>query len=210
MFNFNFDITEILITAFVFLFALTIHEYSHGLVSTLQGDDTPQRYGRLTMNPFAHIDIIGFICLLVFHFGWAKPVPIISRNYKNPRMGIILTSLAGPLSNLLISFISIIVWHAVPESFYVKFSMLDTFLFYMIYVNTMLAIFNLIPVPPLDGSKIFAELFGGKVAQAIYSIEGKGTLILLLLLWIPKVQDILSSGIWGVIGFLEKIVLLFH
>jgi Zn-dependent protease len=206
---FNINITEILISAFVFLFALTVHEYSHGLVSTLQGDDTPERYGRLTMNPLAHIDIIGFITLLIFHFGWAKPVPISSRNYKNPRLGIILTSLAGPFSNILISFISIIVWHVLPESLFIKFSLLDTFLFYMAYVNAMLAVFNIIPIPPLDGSKIFAEIFGGKVSQIIYSMERYGIFILLALLWIKKVQDLLSISIWGVIGFLEKIVLLF-
>jgi Zn-dependent protease len=193
----------------VFLFALTVHEYSHGLVSTLQGDDTPERYGRLTMNPLAHIDIIGFISLLVFHFGWAKPVPISSRNYKNPRLGIILTSLAGPFSNILVSFISIIIWHVLPESLFIKFSLLDRFLFYMVYVNAMLAVFNIIPIPPLDGSKIFAEIFGGKVAQIIYGMERYGMFILLALLWIQKVQDLLSISIWGVIGFLEKIVLLF-
>ena len=198
-----------LITAFVFLFTLTVHEYSHGLVSTLQGDDTPERYGRLTMNPLAHIDIIGFICLIAFRFGWAKPVPISSRNYKNPRLGIILTSLAGPLSNLLIAFISIIIMHVMPNSVYERMPLLYTFLLYMVYINTMLAVFNLIPIPPLDGSKIFAEIFRGKAAHIIYTIEGKGTFILFLLLWIPQVQNILSAAIWSVIGFLEAIVLIF-
>lgn len=206
---FNFNITEMLITAFVFLFALTVHEFSHGFVSTLQGDDTPERYGRLTLNPLAHIDIIGFISLLILHFGWAKPVPISSRNYKNPRLGIILTSLAGPFSNILIAFISIIVFYVLPDSLYIKFSLLETFLLYMMYVNAMLALFNLIPIPPLDGSKIFAEIFGGRIADAIYRIERGGTFILLFLLWIPQVQGLLYNAVWDVIGFLERIVLIF-
>lgn len=205
----NFDITEKLITAFVFLFALTVHEYSHGLVSALQGDDTPERYGRLTMNPLAHIDIMGFICLLVFRFGWAKPVPISSRNYKNPRLGIILTSLAGPLSNLLVAFISIIVWYALPGSLFRRSLALNMFMVYMVYVNVMLAVFNLIPIPPLDGSKVFAELFGGKVAQIIYSIESKGTIILFLLLMLSPVQDMLTVAVNFVIMFLENIVIKF-
>lgn len=206
---FNFDITEKLITAFVFLFALTVHEYSHGLVSAMQGDDTPESYGRLTMNPLAHIDIIGFISLLIFRFGWAKPVPVNSRNYKNPRFGIILTSLAGPFSNLLVAFISIIVWYVLPKSFFIKSPVLDTFLFYMVYVNVMLAVFNLIPVPPLDGSKVFAEIFGGKIADMIYSIENIGTFILFLLLMFRPVQKILSDAIKFVILFLENIVIKF-
>lgn len=206
---FNIDITEKIITAFVFLFALTVHEYSHGLISALQGDDTPERYGRLTMNPIAHIDIIGFISLLIFRFGWAKPVPVSSRNYKNPRLGIILTSLAGPFSNLFVAFISIIIWYVLPESLFIKSPVLDTFLFYMVYVNVMLAVFNLIPVPPLDGSKVFAEIFGGKFADIIYSIESKGTFILFLLLMFRPVQEVLSNAIKFVILFLENIVIKF-
>lgn len=203
----NINITEKLITAFVFLFALTVHEYSHGLVSAMQGDDTPERYGRLTMNPLAHIDIIGFISLLIFRFGWAKPVPISSRNYKNPRLGIILTSLAGPLSNLMVAFISLIIWYVLPERLFIISSVLDTFFFYMVYVNVMLAVFNLIPIPPLDGSKVLAELFGGKIADIIYTIESNGTFILFLLLMFSPVQKILTNAIRFVILFLENIVI---
>lgn len=200
-----FNITNILISAFVFIISLSVHEYSHALASTLQGDKTPEFNNRLTLNPLHHIDIVGFISLIIFRFGWAKPVPINPYNYKNRRLGIIITSLAGPISNLVLAFLSLVILFLVKPQNYNVFLFLNT----MVYINCMLAVFNLIPIPPLDGSKVFAELFGGKVAELIYRIEEKGTFILFLLLWIRPVQSALSSVISLVIGFMINVVQLF-
>lgn len=185
---------EIILSLIAIIVSFTIHEYSHALISTVQGDDTPQKYGRLTLNPAAHIDIMGFIFLFIFKFGWAKPVPISSRNYKNPRLGIILTSLAGPVSNLILAFISLLVAMAYPQSDGISY-----FLGQLVLINVGLAVFNLIPVPPLDGSKIIAEIFGGRVAVFIYNIQRYGVMILLIILWLPYVSDTFSMLIYIII-----------
>ena len=188
---------EILFSLIAIVVSFTIHEYSHAFISTVQGDDTPKIYGRLTLNPVAHIDIMGFICLFLFRFGWAKPVPISSKNYKNPRLGIILTSLAGPLSNLVLAFITIVVvFVANPQS-----EAIGYFLDQLLLINVGLAVFNLIPVPPLDGSKIIGEIFGGKVSVFLFNMERYGIMILFALLWIfPPVSQFLSNTIYWIIN----------
>lgn len=188
-------VAEWIMLALVVIIALTIHEFSHGLVSYIQGDKTPGSYGRLTLNPIAHIDPFGLVALFLFRFGWAKPVPINPKYYKHRRLGIILTSLAGPISNLLLMFIAtLILLETNPQN-----SIITYFYQQFIFINASLAVFNMIPIPPLDGSKIFAELFGGKIAELIYRIEGKGTIILLLLIWFQPVNTALSNVIYAVV-----------
>lgn len=195
------DAGKIIFSVIAIVISFTIHEYSHALVSTVQGDDTPRNYGRLTLNPAAHIDIIGFISLFIFRFGWAKPVPFNSDNYKNPRIGVILTSLAGPMSNLILAFISIIVLYvAYPESEGILY-----FLEQLVLINAGLAVFNLIPVPPLDGSKIVSEIFGGRVAVFMFNIQRYGIMVLLMLLWLPTVSQFLWRMIFGVITVMENL-----
>ncbi|EYE87760.1 peptidase [Fervidicella metallireducens AeB] len=184
---FDFNISEVITRAIVVIISLTVHEFSHGLASKIQGDKTPEEYGRLTLNPAAHIDPAGLISLMIFKFGWAKPVPISSYNYKNKKAGIIITSIAGPISNLLLAFFTVItIGKANPQDQFIQSFLLELF-----WININLAVFNLLPIPPLDGSKIFAEIFGGKIAEFIYKIEGKGTIILFLLLWLEPVRNIL-------------------
>lgn len=196
---------EIIFTAVAIVISLTIHEYSHAIISTVQGDDTPGKYGRLSLNPLDHIDIIGLISLFVFGFGWAKPVPIRSKYYKNPRLGIILTSIAGPVSNLLLAFFSMVVIYAINiQSLGIKY-----FLGTMVSLNIGLAVFNLIPIPPLDGSKVIAEIFGGRVAEFIYRVDRIGMVVLLLLLWIPPVSEILFKAIYYVAYVMETFVQIF-
>lgn len=195
------SVSEIIFSVIAIIVSFTIHEYSHALISTVQGDDTPRNYGRLTLNPASHIDVMGFISLFLFRFGWAKPIPISSRNYKNPRLGIILTSLAGPLSNLILAFISLIVFYAsFPQS-----EAIGYFLSELIRINAGLAVFNLIPIPPLDGSKIVAEIFGGKVAVFFFNIQRYGVMLLFALLWIPGVSETLSKMIILVIDSLANL-----
>ena len=171
--------------------ALTLHEFAHAAVASLCGDKTSKAQGRLSLNPLNHIDPVGFLMLFVFGFGWAKPVPINSRYFKNPRRDMALTALAGPLSNfvmafagnLLQAFIFAFPAYLLSVEAQIKdsavagnFAMLFTYLF---SINVSLFIFNLIPVPPLDGSKIIGELLPFKAQRAYYSIERYGFFIII-------------------------------
>ncbi len=143
-----------LIISLIFLIiSITVHEFAHAFVANKLGDPTAKIYGRLSLNPLKHIDPLGFLALIFFRFGWGKPVPVDSYNFSNPKKGEILVSLAGPLSNFILALItSVIIKNISPTSslyFY-----LSNFLF----LNINLAVFNLLPIWPLDGSKIFFNL----------------------------------------------------
>lgn len=158
------------------IITLSLHELSHGLVAYALGDDTAKKAGRLTLNPLAHIHPMGFIMLLLFGFGWAKPVPIRARNFKNVRVGIILTAIAGPLCNFLIGFFSILIWLGIAISFNgeavsVAANNISIFFSILSSVSVGLGVFNLIPFPPLDGSKIIGELLPMKWRYKYYSLE---------------------------------------
>lgn len=151
----------------IVLLSLSVHETAHGYVAYRLGDPTARSLGRLTLNPIKHIDPIGFICMALFGFGWAKPVPINTRYFKKPKRDMALTGLAGPLSNLLLAFVFAVLWRIeltvygvveITEFSHTVFYLLETFLYLGIRLNITLAVFNLIPVPPLDGSRIFLVL----------------------------------------------------
>lgn len=202
----NMEILEIVITGIVVIIALTFHEFAHGLASYSLGDNTAKNEGRLTLNPFAHVDLFGLIMLFIIKFGWAKPVPINPYAYKNRRSGIIITSFAGPFANILLAFITYFILMLLGKFGYDISMGVFTFFQIMIVLNVNLAIFNLIPIPPLDGSKIFAEIFGGKVAEIIYRIEGKGMIILILLLFLPPFRSALSFLSMSVISGINSII----
>lgn len=138
---------------------MSIHEVAHGLVSYWMGDPTAKLEGRLSLNPFKHIDWTGLVCLLFFGFGWAKPVPIDSRYYKDAKTGIIWTSFAGPVANFLLSFICVFLFYALykfaPQFIFTAAgNFISSVLSYTGLISTGFGIFNLIPIPPLDGSKV--------------------------------------------------------
>lgn len=183
-------IYNMLITLPAILIALTFHEYAHGRVADWLGDDTPYYQGRLTLNPLPHIDWIGFFALLFFHFGWAKPVQVNPYNFKKVsiKSGMMLVSLAGPLMNLLLAVVGMIALRMLgfdPNTGIYTGSWPEVIrmLIPLVQINIILAVFNLIPVPPLDGSKILAGLLPDKGAAFIYSLEQFGPLLLLLLIF---------------------------
>ena len=158
------NIPYYILTAIAVLISLTVHEYSHGLAAYKLGDTTARDMGRLTLNPIKHLDPIGALCLLFFHVGWAKPVPINARNFKHPKRDFAITALAGPVSNLIMAFVFSGLYLLLAAAlsgveftsnvlyYFALYSLQLLYLFHII--NTGLGIFNLIPVPPLDGSRI--------------------------------------------------------
>lgn len=158
------NIRNLPITLIAVAFSLTVHEFAHAIVSYIMGDPTAKMSGRLTLNPFKHIDWVGVICLALTGFGWAKPVPIDSYYYKDRKFGIVWTSFAGPLANFLLTFVALFIYvllfrFAPAFAFGTIGSLLSDLLVTIAYTSAGFGVFNLIPVPPLDGSKIlFAVL----------------------------------------------------
>ena len=201
------DITSFLISLLltlpIILFSLSLHEAAHGFAAWRLGDPTARYMGRLTLNPFKHLNLLGFLCMVLAGFGWANPVPINSRYFKKPRRDIILTSLAGPASNLLLALLFLLLlrfvgfgWLATiqpPTQFVynlIYFTLL--FLYYGVSMNVTLAVFNLIPVPPLDGSRILLSLLPPKFYFKIAKHERTITIVFLLLLALGPLSWVLD------------------
>lgn len=147
---------QILLTIPTILIALTFHEVAHGWMSYKMGDPTAYNMGRLTLNPLKHLDPIGALCMLLVGVGWAKPVPVNARYYKNPKRGMALTALAGPVMNLILAFVGVIIYTLILRLGYyslLHYTLCQLF-YYFAYLNIYLAVFNLIPIPPFDGSRI--------------------------------------------------------
>ncbi len=187
------------------LIGLTFHEYAHGRVAYYLGDDTAYLQGRLTINPLPHIDWVGFLMLLFFHFGWAKPVMVNPLNFKNTgiKTGMMLVSLAGPAMNLLLAFSAMVILKIFGFHPYMDYSSagIGMILYTLVYINLILAVFNLIPVPPLDGSKILAGLLPDSGAQMIYSLEAYGPIILLLLI----ITDVFSKILFPLVTLIYTV-----
>jgi len=182
--------------------AIIFHELAHGFMAYILGDDTAKNAGRLTLNPIKHIDPMGFICLLIFKFGWAKPVPIDSRNFKHRKRDTILVSLAGPFINfilaILISFILLFVRVNNP--------LVQKIMIITLWYNIMLGVFNLLPFPPLDGSKILASLLPRKLEYYFYRYEKYLYLILIVLIGTNTIDKILDPIISYVLEFIDLIL----
>lgn len=190
----------------IFFFAVVIHEYAHGLVASIRGDRTAKYAGRLTLNPLAHIDPFGTVILPLLLlagrspviFGWAKPVPINYWGLKNPKKDIILVGLAGPLSNICLAAVLSLILKTVAG--------LPTFAVFLLYqaivVNLVLAVFNLIPIPPLDGSRVAIGLLPSSAARQYATIEPYGFIILFILLYLRLFDYI----IYPIVGFLLRIL----
>jgi len=205
-------IAEFVIALAAFFIAVVFHEYAHGRVAYALGDPTARDARRLTLNPLAHIDPFGTVLLplvlaaLRFAFGvpvpivgYAKPVPVNPLYFRHPYQGMMLVALAGPTTNLILAGLGTALWHSfggnLPE-------LLAFFLFYFVVINVILAIFNLIPVPPLDGSRILLYLLpeGGK--RLLFLLEPFGFVLIFLLLWAGLLQYVL----WPIVSWVEGVL----
>ncbi|MBQ3764236.1 MAG: site-2 protease family protein [Synergistaceae bacterium] len=199
------DPVRLLLTIPALLWALSFHEFCHGLAARLVGDPTAERYGRLTLNPLAHFDIIGTLMLLFVGFGWAKPVPINTRYFRHPRRDLIIVSLAGIAGNILTAVISVLFLRFMGEYWYALTGRAGlTIIVQMININMGLAAFNLIPIPPLDGSRVLEAFLPLKYMQYYYWLERYGMIILLVLLMtgiINVIFEPIISFLWNFLPY---------
>ncbi len=188
---------SMLITLPILLFSLSVHEYAHARVAYRLGDNTPRWQGRLTLNPLAHMDPVGLLVLVVTgRFGWAKPVVVNPNNFENRDAGMVMVSLAGPGSNLVLAIALATLFKAVSGPYGIPANAFARYLALAlnqgVWINLGLAVFNLLPVPPLDGSKILAALLKGKGARLYYTLEKYSYIVLLLFIATPLASWILS------------------
>jgi Zn-dependent protease len=179
----------------VLMIAFTVHEFAHAYSAYKFGDPTAYRLGRVSLNPRVHLDVLGTILILIAGFGWAKPVPVNRSLFARPRLMGVIVSAVGPLSNLAIAFIGVFLWHAfdvfgVLEAMSLGvFRATQLFLELLIMLNIVLFLFNLIPLPPLDGYRIIEDIAPNNVRARLSQLEPYGIFVFLLMIFIPPIRD---------------------
>ena len=207
------NLTDYIYIVVAALFAIILHEIAHGLVSTWLGDPTPKRQGRLSLNPLKHLDPIGTLCLIFFHVGWAKPVVVNPDYYKNKKRGMALVALAGPLMNFLLAIFSIIIM-----AIFVKVNaysnvliIIYNFLLYFSVINLGLGLFNLVPIPPLDGSRILGAFLKDDTYEQYMKYERYGFIIIAILLALSSLRgngtSFISELVDIIFNFIFRLVL---
>lgn len=208
------DVVIYIISALAVIFlTMPIHEFSHAFIGVKLGDNTPRWQGRYTLNPFAHIDYFGALCILLFGFGWAKPVQINHNNLRNPKRDMALVALAGPVSNLAVALISLVLYNGVFLILSLALSAkilvyIASFFMFVAQINVYLAVFNLIPVPPLDGSRILTAVLPYKYYYAIMRYEKYIYLILIAVLYLGILNvplSFLSNAVLNALYFVAKL-----
>ena len=214
---------NILITVIPFLLCITIHELAHGYVALKLGDNTAKSLGRLTLNPIKHIDLFGLILIVLVGFGWAKPVPVDMRNFEHPKKYMALTALAGPVSNLLLAalfmflfglFFTLMGFRGRIDETIIAILMglthgvggtIGAILLRTIFISLMLAVFNMLPIPPLDGSKVMFSLLPDNAYMSLMRIERFGFILLILLLQVDAFRDILFNAQLTIFSYFRHI-----
>ncbi|MHB1391779.1 MAG: site-2 protease family protein [Clostridia bacterium] len=203
-FNLNFGLSSLLYSLPGIILAFTIHEYAHALAAYMMGDKTAKQYGRLTLNPIAHIDPLGFLCLIVTQrFGWAKPVPVNDLNFKNREKGMLIVSLAGPMSNFFISLLIAIFYGLFYDS---MGKGMISILQIAYIINLSIGVFNLIPIPPLDGSKILDVFLTNKQKLFMRRYAVYSNLIIIMLIFSGIIGAILGPLIRVLDWFINSVV----
>lgn len=197
----NINFHEFIIRSIAVLVAIIPHEMAHGFAAYLCGDETAKNDGRLSLNPLHHLDPIGTICLIFFKFGWAKPVMINPNNFRDRKKGTFFVAIAGVLTNFILAIISVIILKHIHLNEFMQELLLNIFWF-----NIILGVFNLIPIPPLDGSKILFSFLPLKYEYYLIKYERYGYIILLLLIMSSTLDKILLPMVNFMINLIGKIV----
>lgn len=197
------DPLSFVIIAVPLLYAIIFHELAHGWVAYQMGDPTAKFMGRLSLNPLKHLDIMGTIMLFIFGFGWAKPVPVNFSLLRDRRMGMILVSSAGIITNILLAFVALFMVRllSIPVS-----AILGMSLYYFAQINIILAAFNLIPIPPLDGSKILMGFASPKLQASLMRLERYGFVIVIALLWTGVLDPVIHFFRWLIISVIQLVL----
>ncbi len=213
MFNFNLaDLPIYLMRIPVMLLAISIHESAHAYAALKLGDPTARNFGRISMNPLKHLNIYGTIMMVLFGFGWANPVPINARNFKNPKTGMALSALAGPASNIILGFIGYLLMRIffvlVPAEFILTNAGYAIWLFFevLVVLNISFAIFNFLPVPPLDGSRILYVFLPSKYYFQVMKYEQYISLAIIAAALFGLLDRPMSMAMSGVLWTFDKIV----
>lgn len=209
IFLFGINFMEVLYRLPAVFIGFSFHEFAHALAAYRMGDDTAKNNGRLTLDPTAHIDPIGILMLILFKFGWAKPVPINPGNFKKRKQGIVLVSLAGPMMNFVIAIISLLIYGLVYFKFGIENIIFDQIMINIYFINIGLGVFNLIPLPPLDGSKILSGILPVRLEYKFYQYEQYSYILLLILIFTNAIDYILSPMFYYAQKLISSVVSLF-
>lgn len=193
------DPLTFILLAIPLLYSIIIHELAHGWVAYRLGDSTAKMLGRLSLNPIKHLDPIGTLMLFMFGFGWAKPVPVNISNIHDTRKGFILVSSAGVIANMIFAFVAFFLFRLLSPS---PGGVLATFLYYLAHINIILASFNLIPIPPLDGSKILMGFASERQRYFLSRIEPYGLFIIIGLLYLGALDPLIAFFRWIIISMI--------